>query len=307
MKISIESAAEKLRAGELVAFATETVYGLGGNALDDAAVAEIFARKGRPGFNPLIIHVPDLVTAQRYVTLTPLAEKLADAFWPGALTLVLPRKMKCDVSLLASAGLDTLAIRVPAHEGARALLAEAGIPVAAPSANRSGRISPTRAEHVESEFGAQQLVVDGGACAVGLESTVVQAAAHVPVILRPGSVTAEMIERACGVAPQFAAAGDKVQAPGMLASHYAPSVKVRLNAVDVQPGEALLAFGGNVPEGAAAMRNLSEAGDVKEAAANLFAFLRELDDARFTAIAVMPIPHEGLGLAINDRLKRAAA
>lgn len=296
-----------VRAGGLVAMPTETVYGLAADACSDPAVAAIFASKGRPQFNPLIIHVADTKAAHALVDFDPLAERLAARLWPGPLTLVLPRRKGCGVSLLASAGLDTLAVRVPAHPTAQALLREAGIPLAAPSANRSGRISPTQVSHVRQEFGETLPILDGGACEVGLESTVVSTRGGMPVILRPGAITAEMIENLCGVPPTYAGQGSALQSPGMLASHYAPSIPVRLDAAFAQPDEALLAFGANVPQGAKTTLNLSEAADLKEAAANLFRYLRRLDETQHSAIAVMPVPQHGLGVAINDRLKRAAA
>lgn len=305
--VSVEQAAQIVRAGGLVAMPTETVYGLAADALSDQAVAAIFATKGRPQFNPLIIHVADAKAAHVLVDFDPLAERLAAQFWPGPLTLVLPRREGCRVSLLASAGLDTLAVRVPAHPVAQALLREAGIPLAAPSANRSGRVSPTEVVHVRQEFGDALPIVEGGACNVGLESTVVSTQGGVPVILRPGAITAEMIEALCGVPPAYAGQGSALQSPGMLASHYAPSIPVRLDVTLPHPQEALLAFGTNVPQGAKTTLNLSEAGDLNEAAANLFRYLRRLDGAQHSAIAVMPVPQHGLGVAINDRLKRAAA
>ncbi len=300
MSIELQQAAQFLREGKLVAFPTETVYGLGGNAINDRAVAEIYAVKGRPQFNPLIVHLPDADTAREYVRWNDYADRLAARFWPGALTLVLPRMANCKISLLASAGLDTLAVRVPAHKLAQDLLHAAGVPVAAPSANRSGRVSPTTAQHVRDEFADAVAVLDGGACTVGLESTVVDITSA-PVLLRPGSVTKEELERALDCTVQLhSGKGDK-HSPGMLESHYAPSLPLRLNAREAREDEALLAFGAH--KGAL---NLSEKGDLKEAAANLFAHLRALDSPKYKGIAVMPIPEDGLGAAINDRLKRAA-
>ncbi|HYM32011.1 MAG TPA: L-threonylcarbamoyladenylate synthase [Candidatus Cybelea sp.] len=303
---SIAEAARELRAGRLVAFPTETVYGLGGNAEDDRAVAAIFAAKRRPTFNPLIVHVRDTDAARRLAHFNKRAELLAEAFWPGALTLVLSRRADCRVSRLASAGLDTLAVRVPRHPAAHDLLAACGFPVAAPSANPSGRISPTTAEHVRDGLGSRvSLILDGGPCAVGLESTVIGVADVEPLLLRPGGIAREDIESVIG---RLSEPNDaRLQAPGMLASHYAPVRPLRLNAVVVAPNEALLAFGEPVPQGAAAMLNLSPAGDLTEAAANLFAHLHALDRPEFAGIAVMPIPERGLGHAINDRLRRAAA
>lgn len=307
---AIDEAARLLRAGGLVAFPTETVYGLGAIATDETAVARIFEAKGRPRFNPLIIHLPSRERVGDAVAMTRDAERLADAFWPGALTLVLPRRADAKLSLLASAGLPTLAVRVPAHPGAQALLEAVGAPVAAPSANASGRLSPSTAAHVEASLGDRvDLILDGGPCPVGLESTIIDVSGETPTLLRPGGVAAEAVEELLGrtlARPDGAASEAAPTAPGMLASHYAPGLPIRLGATDVRVGEAYLAFGETAPDGGAL--NLSEAGDLREAAANLFAMLHRLDDAdRFTGIAVAPIPEVGLGRAINDRLRRAAA
>jgi L-threonylcarbamoyladenylate synthase len=305
---AIGEAAALLRRGALVAFPTETVYGLGGDATDARAVAAIFAAKDRPRFNPLIIHVADRGAAEAIARFDPRAGRLAERFWPGALTLVLPRRPDCPVAPLACAGLDTVALRVPSHPVALALLRAAGRPVAAPSANRSGRVSPTAAAHVAAELGGRvALILDGGPATIGVESTVLDLSETAPRLLRPGGVTAEALTALLG--PLAAAGGDPVapRGPGMLASHYAPSLPVRLAAADPRPGEALLAFGGDPPAGFAAVEWLSRDGDLAEAAANLFAALRRLDRPEFTGIAVMPIPETGLGLAINDRLRRAAA
>ncbi|MGC2856872.1 L-threonylcarbamoyladenylate synthase [Novispirillum sp. DQ9] len=301
----IDQAAALLRDGRLVAFPTETVYGLGGAATNDTAVARIFEAKGRPSFNPLIVHLPDLAAAETCAVFDARARRLADAFWPGPLTLVLPRREEAGVSRLVSAGLPSIALRVPAHPLAQALLRAAGVPVAAPSANRSGGISPTRAEHVAASLGDRvDMILDGGPCAVGLESTVVDLTGPRAVLLRPGGITPAQLAEVLGE-PVASGADDPAapKSPGQLLSHYAPDRPVRLNAVEARPGEALLGFG---PTPGATL-NLSERGDLVEAAANLFAFLHALDDARFTGIAVMPVPEEGLGLAINDRLRRAAA
>ena len=299
---AIMEAATILRDGGLVAFPTETVYGLGADATNGKAVAAIFAAKGRPSFNPLIVHVKNLAAAEALVEFQPLARKLADAFWPGALTLVLQRRSDCPLSLLVSAGLDTVAIRVPAHPVAEDLIAASDKPIAAPSANVSGHVSPTNAQHVADEFGDRiDVILDGGATPLGLESTVVGFEDGKPVLLRPGGVTREEIEELAG--PLKLPINTKIQSPGQLESHYAPRAKLRLNAHAAQPGEALLAFGAVASNAAS---NLSPSGDLKEAAANLFAMLRKLD-SETTAIAVMPIPNEGLGAAINDRLNRAAA
>ena len=301
------AAGEALRAGELVAFPTETVYGLGGNARDGEAVAGIFAAKGRPSFNPLIVHVIDLAAAEELAAFSDAARAVAARFWPGPLTIVLPRRADADVSELVSAGLPSIAIRVPGHPVARAVLAAAGVPVAAPSANPSGRVSPTTASHVRSGLeGRIAMIVDGGPCRVGIESTVLDMSGDAPAILRPGGVTPEDVSSVLGVAVGFApppAADGPLLSPGMMASHYAPSTPVRLAAEAADADEVLLGFG-NVRD---ATLNLSPRGDLGEAAANLFAMLRRLDEGGYRAIAVSPIPDRGLGLAINDRLRRAAA
>ena len=306
---AIRAAAEHLRAGRLVAFPTETVYGLGADATNGKAVAAIFATKGRPHFNPLIVHVADVGQAGEHAELTHLARRLIDAFWPGPLTLVLERREGSPISDLVTGGLATLAVRAPDHPVARALLQAADRPLAAPSANRSGRISPTQAAHVLSDLGDKvAMILDGGPTAHGLESTVVDARGETPVLLRPGAVTAETIEAVLGQ-PVVRANIDagRPNAPGQLASHYAPDARLRLDAKDVRDGEALLAFGADVPPAHGPTINLSPAGDLTEAAANLFAALRALDASGAVAIAVMPIPDVGLGEAINDRLRRAAA
>ncbi|MBC7950876.1 MAG: threonylcarbamoyl-AMP synthase [Rhodospirillaceae bacterium] len=293
-----------LRDGRLVAFPTETVYGLGGDSTNDRAVAAIFEAKGRPSFNPLIVHVADQADIETLVMVDERTRAVIARFWPGPLTLVLPRAKDSPVSLLASAGLDTIAVRMPDHPVARALIRAAGRPIAAPSANRSGAVSPTLAEHVAESLGARVgLILDGGPCRVGVESTVLDLSGERPALLRPGGVPAEALEQALGttlIRPTDHA--DAPKSPGMLASHYAPKVAVRLNATAAAPGEALLALGPT--DGTL---NLSPSGDLEEAAANLFAMLRALDRPEFTGIAIMPIPEHGLGLAINDRLRRAAA
>lgn len=297
-------AARLLRAGELVAFPTETVYGLGADATNEAAVARIFEAKARPRFNPLISHLPDTAAAFALGTATPAAERLADAFWPGPLTMVLRRREGCAIAWLTSAGLETVALRVPGSAAARALLADVGRPVAAPSANRSGRVSPTTAAHVAEELDDRvALILDGGPCRVGLESTVIDLSGDRPRLLRPGSVTREQIEALLGPVA-IAAEGDAITAPGMLASHYAPRAAVRLNAAERRPGEAFLDFGATRTD---ADRDLSPTGDPVEAASNLFAALRDLDRPGIFAIAVAPVSEAGLGAAINDRLRRAAA
>lgn len=305
----IEDAARSLRAGEVVAFPTETVYGLGGDATSDLAVARIFDAKGRPRFNPLITHVPDLATARTLAVFDARAEQIAERFWPGPLSLVLPRASRCPVSLLASAGLDTLAIRMPAHPIAHALLRATGRPLAAPSANRSGRVSPTRAADVLAELeGRIAAVLDGGPCQVGIESTVLDLGGTTPTLLRPGGITREALEAVIGPVATTSVTDAAPRSPGMLESHYAPERPLRLVAHDCRPGEALLALGpGSAPEGFREIRWLSRSGDLTEAAANLFASLRALDRPDVAGIAVMPIPEHGLGAAINDRLRRAAA
>ena len=305
----IAEAAAHLRAGRLVAFPTETVYGLGGDATSDRAVARIFDAKERPRFNPLIIHVPDTEAARQLVEFSVEARRLADLFWPGPLTLVLPRRADCKVSLLASAGLDTLAVRVPGHPLAQGLLRAVGRPIAAPSANRSGRVSPTLAEHVRSELGDRvALVLDGGPCRVGIESTVLDLSREPAVLLRPGGLPQEALEGVIGPITAAPSVEDMTAraSPGMLASHYAPSLPVRLDVLEPAPGEAWLGFG---PVGGSRQPDLqlSATADLIEAAARLFAALRSLDRPGFTGIAVMPIPETGLGAAIDDRLRRAAA
>jgi L-threonylcarbamoyladenylate synthase len=303
---AIEEAARLLRAGRLVAFPTETVYGLGGDALDERAVAEIFAAKGRPSFNPLIIHVPGLAEAEALGVFDERGRRLAERFWPGPLSLVLPRRADAGLSLLASAGLDTVALRAPTHPVAQALLRAVERPLAAPSANRSGRLSPTEAAHVAEELGDRvALILDGGRCPVGVESTVLDLSGEKPLLLRPGGVALEELTLMLG--PIERPGKGAVRAPGMLESHYAPSLPLRLEARKARPGEALLAFGPQAPPGSAAVEWLSRSGDLTEAAANLFAMLRRLDRPQFSGIAVMPIPQHGLGRAINDRLRRAAA
>ncbi|MBI1776175.1 MAG: threonylcarbamoyl-AMP synthase [Proteobacteria bacterium] len=304
---AIEAAAFALREGRLVAFPTETVYGVGADATSDAAVARLYAAKARPSFNPLIAHVAAVDDARKIAHFTDTADRLAQRFWPGPLTLVLPRTPECGVSLLASAGLDTVAVRVPAHDVARALIRAAGRPIVAPSANISGKLSPTTAADVANELSDKvAMILDAGPCRIGVESTVLDLSREKAALLRPGGIAAEEIAALIGPL-EDAAEGDPIRSPGQLMSHYAPGLLVRLNAIDVGAEEALLAFGGSVPAGAAATLNLSPKGDLVEAAANLFAYLRRLDRPDFTRIAVMPIPNMGLGLAINDRLERAAA
>ena len=312
---AVGDAVRCLKAGGLVAFPTETVYGLGADATKAQAIARLYDAKGRPAFNPLIAHVLDVAAARALARFDADAVRLAEAFWPGPLTLVLPKAAGCRVAELATAGLDSIAVRAPHHAVARKILAAFGGPVVAPSANRSGHVSPTTAAHVLADLrGRIDLIVDGGATPVGVESTIV-ACLGAPMLLRPGGVPRKAIESAlgrplAGPPSPIAAADDAPLAPGMLASHYAPRTPLRLDARRIEPGEALLAFGPKLADGAehaTRVLNLSERGDLIEAAANLFSHLRALDGAAANTIAVMPVPHDGLGEAINDRLKRAAA
>ena len=310
---AVASAANCLRNGGLVAFPTETVYGLGANANNANAIARLYQAKGRPSFNPLIAHVSDRAAAERIARFDAQAVKLANAFWPGPLTLVLPKAEGCAVADLATAGLDTIAVRVPAHPVAREILNAFGGAVVAPSANLSGHVSPTTAAHVRNDLaGRIDLIVDGGAVDIGLESTIVGCFDE-PMLLRPGGLPREAVERVLGRAltpPPDEPDRDTAQplAPGMLASHYAPRTPVRLDVSHLEAGEVLLGFGPDVIAGTAAssVMNLSARGDLNEAAANLFGYLRALDAKGARMIAVMPVPHHGLGEAINDRLRRAA-
>jgi L-threonylcarbamoyladenylate synthase len=311
----IDTAADLLRAGELVAFPTETVYGLGADAQNPRAVAAIFEAKGRPHFNPLICHYASADAAFAHVEASPLAQKLAAMFWPGPLTLVLPRRIACPVALLAGAGLETLAIRVPAHPVAQRLIAALGHPIAAPSANRSGSISPTTAAHVAAQLnGRIAAILDAGPSEVGVESTVLDLSGATPFLLRPGGISLESLEAAIGpiargITPTAAEAARTLRSPGLLVSHYAPNLPIRLNATTLAPDEALLAFG--PPPSAALIFQLSLSKDLTEAASRLFEALHWLDANapahNLRRIAAMPIPNHGLGLAINDRLTRAAA
>ena len=302
---NIAKGAGLLALGKVVAFPTETVYGLGADATSDHAVACIYAIKNRPSFNPLIVHVAAAADAAPLVRINAMAQKLMDHFWPGPLTLVLPRHPTSPIGLLASAGLDTIAIRHPDHPVALKLIAQAGRPLAAPSANRSGSISPTCAQHVdESLHDKPELILDGGPCRVGVESTILDLSRAQPTILRPGGIDAAALEAVLGMPVACGPVAGPIVAPGMMTSHYAPACPMRLNQSTAQPGEALLAFGPGFP---AATLNLSIRGDLTEAAANLFAMMRQLDACTHSAIAVTPIPAHGLGAAINDRLARAAA
>jgi L-threonylcarbamoyladenylate synthase len=318
----VTEAARVLAAGGLIAFPTETVYGLGADASNGEAIARLYAAKGRPAFNPLIAHVASAAAARTLARFDTAAERLAAAFWPGPLTLVLPKVGACPVAALATAGLDSVAVRVPAHPVALALLRAFGGPVVAPSANRSGHLSPTTAAHVLADLsGRIDLIVDGGATPVGLESAIVACLGEsrgesfgesfgAPALLRPGGVPRAAIEAVLGAPLADAPHETAPRAPGMLASHYAPRTRLRLDARTVNAREALLAFGPALADGAAiAMKvlNLSARGDLTEAAVNLFSHLRVLDAAGAETIAVMPIPHHGLGEAINDRLRRATS
>ncbi len=318
MTVTVEAVAEAVRclkAGGLVAFPTETVYGLGADATNARAIARLYEAKGRPAFNPLIAHVRDAAAACDLGKLDPVATRLAKVFWPGPLTLVVPRLPGCPVAALATAGLETIALRVPAHAVARDLLAAFRGPIVAPSANRSGHVSPTTAQHVLSDLrGRIDLLLDGGPSSVGLESTIVTCIGE-PKLLRSGGLPRTDIERMLGHpladgTPSAETSTETPIAPGQLASHYAPRTPLRLNANKVGAGEALLAFGEPLPLGsdhALGVLNLSPGADMFEAAASLFSHLRALDALGAPAIAVMPIPQTGLGEAINDRLQRAAA
>lgn len=308
-RAAVRRAAVLLRRGRLVSFPTETVYGLGADATSDRAVGAIYAAKRRPAFNPLIVHVSDLNGARRLAIFNAAAERLARRFWPGPLTLVLRRRPGARVSARLSHRLPTIALRMPADPVARALIREAGRPLAAPSANRSGRVSPTRAAHVRASLGGRvAMVLDGGACPVGVESTIVDASGGTIRLLRPGGVPLESLREVVKRIEVGPARKGRIAAPGMLPSHYAPQRAVRLNATSPRAGEAYLAFG-RTPRGAAngTTLNLSPDRDLDEAASNLFAMLQALDRPEFKAIAVAPIPARGIGRAINDRLRRAAA
>lgn len=305
----IARASERLREGDILAFPTETVYGLGADARDEAAVRRVFEAKGRPAVNPLIVHVPDLDAAARHVVVDERARRLAAAFWPGPLTLVLPLRDGHGIAPSVTAGLSTLAVRAPSHPVARRLLEAFGGPVAAPSANRSGRVSPTRPEHVRAQLdGRIPWILEAGPSEVGLESTIVDLSGPEPVLLRTGAVTAEALERVVGPVARSTGEPDRPRAPGQMLRHYAPSVPVRLDATDVRPGEAWLGFGpGPTPPGAVASANLSPSGDLAEAARNLYDLLQALDRPGVSGIAVAPVPTAGLGEALVDRLRRAAA
>ena len=297
---AITAAAQFLHAGQIVAIPTETVYGLAADAQNADAVARIYAAKGRPDFNPLIVHVQDKLAAEKLAIFNDMAERLAEAFWPGPMTLVLPLKPDAPITRAVTAGLPTIAIRCSAHPVMQALLAKSGLSLAAPSANPSGGISPTRAEHVLAGLGgAVPMILDGGPCAAGLESTIVVVRAGGWEILRPGPVTPEDIERVVGCKP-LVAQNTTIEAPGQMSSHYAPTKPVRLNVTAPEPEEWLIGFG-SIPGD----HNLSESGNLAQAAANLFDAMHQADASVARSIAVASIPHEGIGIAINDRLNRA--
>ncbi|MBC8037619.1 MAG: threonylcarbamoyl-AMP synthase [Rhizobiales bacterium] len=301
----IAAAAEALKRGDLVAFPTETVYGLGADATNDTAVARVYAAKGRPAFNPLIIHMADAEAAFRLGDFPEMAKTLARAFWPGPLTIVVPREASCPVSLLASAGLPSIAVRVPNHPVALDLLRQFGQPLVGPSANPSGRVSPTSAEHVRRHLGLKvAMILDGGRCKVGVESTVVSFLEASPKLLRHGGISREGIEGVTGSAVAVESHASRPHAPGQLVSHYAPRAEIRLNVETPRNGEAYLGFG---PLHTHGPYSLSPSGDLVEAAASLFRLLHDIDATGVASIAVAPIPHHGLGEAINDRLLRAAA
>lgn len=298
---AIEDAVTRIRAGECVAVPTETVYGLAADATNGEAVASVYAAKGRPSFNPLIVHVPDLATAKALADLNSTAEQLAAQFWPGPLTMVLPRAKNSPVADIVTAGLDTIAIRIPAHPAMQALLRASGRPLAAPSANTSGRISPTQAAHVRQSLdGKIGLIIDAGRSGLGLESTIVAADDTSVRLLRPGPITADQISDACGLAVE-ASKAEAITAPGQLATHYAPTKPLRLDATSSEPDEWMIGFGP-----VAGDASLSESGDLIEAAANLFGCLHEADASDRAKIAVAPLPRDGIGEAIIDRLARAA-
>jgi L-threonylcarbamoyladenylate synthase len=299
---TLQLAAMHLRGGGLVAMPTETVYGLACNAANPDAVVRLYEAKGRPRFNPLIAHVASMEMAEQEAVFSPLAREIAAKFWPGPLTMVLPVASTCTVSDIARAGLDTIALRMPAHPGARALIETFGKPLVAPSANRSGHISPTTAQHVKEDLdGKVDLILDGGPCERGIESTIVSFVGERPVLLRAGALETSVLNEALGGTLAVRGEDDGISAPGQLKSHYAPNARVRLNAEAPEPGEGWLAFGETPWPGL----NLSETGDLREAAKTLFAALRTLDSSH-DRIAVAPVPNDGLGEAINDRLARAA-
>ncbi|MCO4092351.1 MAG: threonylcarbamoyl-AMP synthase [Sphingorhabdus sp.] len=298
---AITAAAQLLRAGQIVAIPTETVYGLAADAQNAEAVARIYAAKGRPDFNPLIVHVRDRKAAEKLGVFNATAQALADAFWPGPLTLVLPLQPGAPVARAVTAGLPTIAIRCPAHPVMQALLLKSDLSLAAPSANRSGAISPTRADHVLKGLGgAVPMILDGGPCSAGLESTIVAVRDDGWQVLRPGPVSSMEIEQMLGF-PPLSMPISAIEAPGQMASHYAPSKPVRLNVTVAEKGDYLIGFGAITGD-----ENLSSTGDLAQAAAHLFEALHNADASLANTIAVAPIPHEGIGIAMNDRLARAA-
>ncbi len=306
-KPGIDEAIAHIRRDGIAAVPTETVYGLAANAKSDIAVAKIFAAKRRPNFNPLILHTSGLDAAREIVEFNPAALQLAQKFWPGPLTMVLPLKENSGISQLAVAGLENAAIRVPNHPVMMELLRGFGGPLAAPSANLSGQISPTRAEHVlEGMNYRAEMILDGGPCLVGIESTILDLSGPAPTLLRPGGIEAESVEKEIGAIRRITASGDKILAPGMMEKHYAPKTPLRIGCGNPQAKEALLAFGPDVPPGFPRVLNLSVSENLTEAAANLFAYMQNLDQEGHSGIATMPIPEKGLGVAINDRLRRAS-
>ncbi len=307
-EVNFHLATKYLSQGKLVSFPTETVYGLGADATNSHAVASIYDVKKRPSFNPLIIHLSSLQEAEKYVEFDIISRKLAATYWPGPLTLVLRKRPNSGLSELVSAGLDTVAVRIPEHAVAHKLLEHFGRPIAAPSANISGKLSPTRPEHVADDLSNKvAMILDGKPCYEGVESTIAHVTGSEIRLLRPGSITKEQIEDITGIRVVYYEDGENPTAPGQLKSHYAPNSILRLNATEIHPEEALLAFGSLYPKNVKILKNLSPKGSVKEAAANLFAHLHELDQLNCKSIAVSPIPNRGLGIAINDRLNRAAA
>ena len=306
---NISSAARSLKQGKLIAFPTETVYGLAANAMSDQSVAKVFQVKERPSFNPLIIHFHNIESAKKFVKFNKHASILAKKFWPGSLTLVLPKKKNCMISLLASAGLDSLAIRVPKNKIARELIKKSGLPIAAPSANISGTISPTTAKHVLQNLPKNNVkILDGGKCKVGIESTIIDLTKKNIFLLRPGGLEISKIEKILGlkILPHKNTSPSRPKSPGQMNFHYAPRVPLRINIKRIVPSEALLSFGKHKHRSFKKELNLSFRGNLKEAASNLFKMLHTLDKKKFSSIAVMPIPKKGLGIAINDRLLKAS-
>jgi L-threonylcarbamoyladenylate synthase len=308
---TITQVAAVLQQGEVVAIPTETVYGLAADATNPQAILKIYAAKQRPAFNPLIAHYPSLAAVAKDMHLPPLAQKLAETLWPAPLTLLLPPRPSCRVHELARAGMPLQAVRVPAHPIAQALLQAVDFPLVAPSANLSGLLSPVSAQHVAKSLGNRiDWILDGGDCSEGLESTIVDATGEYPIILRVGTITAAQISACCGVEAVLHLEADSEtspRSPGQLLRHYAPSCRLRLTVENPQPNEALLAFGAVIPQGFSKVLNLSETGNLTEAAAHLFQFLHQLEESGATSIAAMLVPEEGIGIAINDRLRRAAA